>query len=108
MVGPVARRQWWPWKGIGMMTLGVLAAFPSSTAAQSAAVTFTKDVAPIFQEKCEACHRADSIAPMSLVTYEETRPWARSIKSARRGAPDAAVAHRQDASASRTSRTIGR
>src|SRR5688572_28936687 len=43
--------------------------------------TFTHDVAPIFQEKCEACHRTDSIAPMSLMTYEESRPWARSIKS---------------------------
>jgi hypothetical protein len=43
--------------------------------------TFTKDVAPIFQAKCEACHRPDSIAPMSLVTYEQTRPYARTIKS---------------------------
>src|ERR1700716_2585854 len=41
--------------------------------------TFTKDVAPIFQSKCESCHRADSMAPMSLVTYEEARPWAKSI-----------------------------
>jgi hypothetical protein len=44
-------------------------------------VTFTKDVAPIFQEKCEACHRPESIAPMSLRTYEESRPWARSIRT---------------------------
>ena len=44
-------------------------------------VTFTKDVAPIFQEKCEACHRPGSIAPMSLRTYEEARPWARSIRA---------------------------
>src|SRR5687767_13067699 len=44
-------------------------------------VTFTKDVAPIFQEKCEACHRPESIAPMSLRTYEEARPWARSIRA---------------------------
>jgi hypothetical protein len=43
--------------------------------------TFTKDIAPIFQEKCEACHRTDSIAPMSLTNYEEARPWARSIKA---------------------------
>jgi hypothetical protein len=43
--------------------------------------TFAKDIAPIFQEKCEACHRPDSIAPMSLVTYEDARPWARSIRS---------------------------
>ncbi len=45
------------------------------------APTFTKDVAPIFQEKCEACHRPDSIAPMSLRTYEEARPWAKSIRT---------------------------
>src|SRR5687767_4631890 len=43
--------------------------------------TFSKDIAPIFQEKCEACHRPDSIAPMSLRTFEESRPWARSIKA---------------------------
>jgi hypothetical protein len=43
-------------------------------------VTFTKDVAPILQRSCQNCHRAGSIAPMSLLTYEETRPWARSIK----------------------------
>jgi hypothetical protein len=43
--------------------------------------TFTKDVAPIFQEKCEACHRPDSIAPMSLVTWAEARPWARAIRA---------------------------
>ena len=42
---------------------------------------FTKDVAPILQEKCQACHRPGYIAPMSLMTYEETRPWARSIKA---------------------------
>ncbi len=47
----------------------------------AAAPTFTKDVAPIFQAKCEACHRPDSIAPMSLVTYQQARPWARSIKA---------------------------
>ncbi len=43
-------------------------------------VTFTKDIAPILQQKCEACHREGSMAPMSLVSYEETRPWAMSIK----------------------------
>src|SRR5512134_2894310 len=42
--------------------------------------TFTKDVAPIFQEKCQSCHRPDSIAPMSLVTYNESRPWAKAIR----------------------------
>jgi hypothetical protein len=42
--------------------------------------TFAKDVAPILQEKCQGCHRQGSMAPMSLVTYEETRPWAKSIR----------------------------
>jgi hypothetical protein len=61
--------------------LGILA-LPASLAAQTAPAvpTFTKDVAPIFQNKCESCHRPDSIAPMSLQTYEEARPWARSIR----------------------------
>ena len=58
-----------------------LLALPASLSAQTAqTVTFTKDVAPIFQNKCESCHRPDSIAPMSLRTYEEARPWARSIR----------------------------
>jgi hypothetical protein len=45
-----------------------------------ASPTFSKQIAPIFQAKCEACHRAGSMAPMSLRTYEEVRPWARAIK----------------------------
>ena len=43
-------------------------------------VTFSKDIAPILQRSCQNCHRPDGGAPMSLVTYEEVRPWARSIK----------------------------
>jgi len=43
-------------------------------------VTFTKDVAPILQNRCQVCHRPDTFAPMSLLTYEEARPWAKSIK----------------------------
>ena len=43
--------------------------------------TFTKDVAPILQKSCQNCHRPGSVAPMSLLTYEDVRPWARSIKA---------------------------
>src|SRR5215469_1361742 len=43
-------------------------------------VTFTKDIAPIFQAKCQECHRPGTAAPMSLISYEETRPWAKAIK----------------------------
>jgi len=52
----------------------------SSGAASAGQVTFTKDIAPILQRACQDCHRPDSIAPMSLITYEDVRPWARSIK----------------------------
>jgi hypothetical protein len=66
-------------------TIGALAMSVALMAPQAAAAadtpTFTKDVAPIFQEKCEACHRPDSIAPMSLKTYAEVRPWVRSIRA---------------------------
>jgi len=44
-------------------------------------VTFTKDIAPILQRHCQTCHRPDSLAPMSLLTYEDARPYARSIKT---------------------------
>lgn len=69
--------------GLGALALSAAFALPGTARAADAAAkpTFTKDVAPIFQEKCEACHRPDSIAPMSLVTYAESRPWARSIKA---------------------------
>jgi mono/diheme cytochrome c family protein len=43
-------------------------------------VTFTKDIAPIFQKSCQSCHHAGTAAPMSLITYQDARPWARSIK----------------------------
>ena len=49
-------------------------------AAAADTVTFSKDIAPIFQDKCEVCHRAGSMAPMSLVTYQETRPWVKAIR----------------------------
>jgi len=55
--------------------------FTAIAAAQdSTQVTFTKDVAPILQQRCQTCHRPDTFAPMSLLTYEEARPWAKSIK----------------------------
>jgi mono/diheme cytochrome c family protein len=50
------------------------------TAAAEGSPTFTKDVAPIFYAHCAECHRPTMYAPMSLMTYEDARPWARSIK----------------------------
>ncbi len=42
--------------------------------------TYTKDVAPIVYKNCASCHRPNDIGPMSLLTYEQTRPWAASIR----------------------------
>ena len=44
-------------------------------------VTYAKDIAPILQRSCENCHRAGGAGPMPLTSYEEVRPWARSIKT---------------------------
>jgi hypothetical protein len=46
----------------------------------AASVTFAKDVAPILQAHCQDCHRPGAMAPMSLISFAETRPWARSIR----------------------------
>jgi hypothetical protein len=64
------------------VALGSFLALGSVAFAQSASPTstFTKDVAPILQEKCQDCHRPGQIAPMSLLTYQDARPWARDIK----------------------------
>ena len=70
-------------KSLQIFALGALAFSSTLFAAETTAaksVTFHKDITPIFQEKCQDCHRKNSMAPMSLVTYEETRPWAKSIK----------------------------
>ena len=55
-------------------------AAPAFAADTPAKPTFSKDVAPILQAKCQECHQPNSIAPMSLITYQDARPWARSIK----------------------------
>jgi hypothetical protein len=51
-------------------------------AAGDAPVTFNKDVLPILQKNCQVCHRPGEVAPMSFLTYETTRPWAKAIKNA--------------------------
>src|SRR5438270_9058580 len=57
-----------------------LAALTAAPADVPAEVTFTKNIAPVLQRSCQNCHRPDGVAPMSLVTYEDVRPWARAIK----------------------------
>src|SRR5206468_6542715 len=64
-----------------LMTFGAAFAVAVPSLADPAKpVTFSKDIAPILQAKCQECHQPNSIAPMSLITYQDARPWARSIK----------------------------
>ena len=65
---------------LAAVILSVTALPGAALAADAKKPTFSKDVAPIFQSKCVSCHEPGSIAPMSLRTYEDVRPWARSIK----------------------------
>ncbi|OFW27259.1 MAG: hypothetical protein A3H97_12995 [Acidobacteria bacterium RIFCSPLOWO2_02_FULL_65_29] len=68
---------------VAFVVLGSAAIGTGGVSAQAPAqggVTFTKDVAPILQRSCQSCHRPGSVAPMSLMTYQDARPWARSMK----------------------------
>lgn len=68
---------------LGLLALSVFAAVFFGFAvskSDSAAVTFTKDIAPIIYKNCAECHRPGEIAPMSLMTYQEARPWAKSMR----------------------------
>src|SRR5687768_455427 len=62
------------------ITVVVLLGLASPAMAQTP--TFYKDVLPILQANCQTCHRPGEVAPMSLLTYEDARPWARAIKTA--------------------------
>jgi hypothetical protein len=61
--------------------IGLVAAV-AALAATNSTVTFNKDVLPILQKNCQNCHRPGEIAPFSLLTYTDARPWAKSMKVA--------------------------
>jgi hypothetical protein len=62
------------------MTSTVTIGAPQQAAQASAAPTFSGDVAPIMYAKCVTCHRPGEVAPMSLITFKDVRPWASSIR----------------------------
>ena len=70
--------------GVATLAAAVLVGPGTAQAGQAPSdhddVTFTKDIAPILQRSCQHCHQTDSVAPMSLITYAEVRPWARAKK----------------------------
>src|SRR6188508_2033549 len=66
---------------LGLTAAWVVVAAAPAAAQTAAPVTFSKDIAPILQRSCQQCHRPNSVAPMSLLTYEEARPYARAMKA---------------------------
>ena len=71
------------WVRSAGLTALVVAVLPGSGASQegpSGDVTFARDVAPLFQQNCQVCHQPGQIGPMSLITYEQVRPWAPMIR----------------------------
>src|SRR5688500_7936710 len=65
---------------VAAWALGLLAGPAAAQTPPPSDVTFSRDIVPILQRSCQTCHRPDGVAPMSLLTYEEVRPWARAIK----------------------------
>ena len=61
---------------------GLAMGIAALAATNSAPVTFNKDVLPILQKNCQGCHRSGELAPMSFLSYSETRPWAKAMKQA--------------------------
>ncbi len=64
----------------GALVISIIVMAGGTGPATASQVTFTKDVAPILQKSCMSCHRPGEIAPMSLLSYKEVRPWAKSIR----------------------------
>src|SRR5271167_2799607 len=62
------------------LCLGSAAIALAATGSQT--VTFYKDALPVLQKNCQTCHRPGEAAPMSFLSYESTRPWAKAIKTA--------------------------
>src|SRR5262245_38828155 len=67
--------------GLLIVAAAAAATMSMKAADTGAPVSFSKDVLPVLQKNCQSCHRPGQIAPMSLLTYEDARPWARAIKT---------------------------
>jgi hypothetical protein len=82
MKSTAAKRAWSSAAGTAVVAAAVAGRLVLHAAPPDAqgTVTFARDIAPILQRSCQNCHRPDGVAPMSLVTYEEVRPFVRAIR----------------------------
>jgi hypothetical protein len=71
------------YRGAGLLTLILLVlagVAPGDGGGGGAGLTYSRDVAPIFYQHCTECHRPGQVAPMTLISYEDVRPWVKSIR----------------------------
>jgi hypothetical protein len=80
--GEIMKRVLMIWAGVSALFLLAMFAVTQShaSAGSKKEVTFTKDIAPIFYKNCSECHRPGEVAPFSLMTYKEARPWGKAIR----------------------------
>ena len=71
---------WYRFEKLALCFAAIAGLIQGAEVSEKGKSTFSKDVAPILQRSCQSCHHPGSIAPMSLMTYQDVRPWARSIR----------------------------
>src|SRR5690348_3943730 len=64
------------------IVIALAAGVAAIAASVPANVTYYKDALPVLQNRCQECHRPGEVAPMSFMSYDEVRPWAKAIKTA--------------------------
>ena len=75
------KRVAWLFAGVVVALASVTSTVHTAPPPAAATPTFAKDVAPIVYNKCATCHRPGEVAPMSLMSYEDVRPWAKAMKA---------------------------
>src|SRR5580693_5833796 len=71
-----------PRLSVAGLGIGIGLAMGMAAIAATSSPTFNKDVLPILQKNCQGCHRPGEVAPMSLISYKDARPWAKAMKVA--------------------------
>jgi len=67
---------------LSLFALTLAGSIAATAGSVSSTPTYYKDIAPVLQNRCQECHRPGEVAPMSFMSYDEVRPWAKAIKTA--------------------------
>ena len=67
---------------LSLIALTLSGSIAATAGSVSSTPTYYKDIAPLMQNRCQECHRSGEVAPMSFMSYDQVRPWAKAIKNA--------------------------